>query len=84
MRLGGLGQRIVLVDGDLYLAALDHLEQRLGAGFEILAGGGVGAEARARQIERALGVEDARRLRRDGAANTVDDCVASCTRAATQ
>src|ERR1044072_278793 len=62
-----LAQRVVLVDGDLDLAALDHLEQRLGAGLEVLAGGGIGAEAGPSQVERALGVEDARRLRRHGA-----------------
>src|SRR6185436_940700 len=52
MRLCCFGQRIALVDGDLHLAALDHLEQRLGRGFEVGARRGVGAETGAREIER--------------------------------
>ena len=59
-----VGQRIALVDGDLHLATLDHAEQFSGRSLQFGASGVVGAEAGTREVQRALGAEDSRRLRR--------------------
>src|SRR5664279_4866145 len=67
MRLGGVLQRIGLVDLDLDSAGLHHLEQLFRHGNEALALGGIGIERRAGDEERSLLRQEAEVERLDAA-----------------
>jgi hypothetical protein len=64
VRLRHVGQVVALVDADLHLTAADHREQVVGHGLRGLARGDVREQRGAREVQRALGAEDAGRERR--------------------
>ncbi|NJM09209.1 hypothetical protein HC891_27920, partial [Candidatus Gracilibacteria bacterium] len=57
--LGGVGQRVLVVDVDLDVTLLHHVEQVVGGLHQVLALGHVGHQRGPRHVQRALGGEQA-------------------------